>query len=146
MSLAVALCAAAYGFLGAYALKDGKQAQLSARQAQLRMLKRQHEEMVRKAALLGRAAQFTARARELNLQPDAWTLYDVNVQSPLDFEAAQEIVFLCGDSSLAYFWPISLEIRKQNADAPQAGATQKKAASPTDVQLSVKGRFAARRR
>jgi hypothetical protein len=119
---------------------------LSARQAQLRMLKRQHEELIRKAAILRRAAQFTARVRELNLQPNAWTLYDVHVQSPLDFETAQEIVSLCGDSSLAYFWPISLEIRKPNADAPQTGATQKIAAVPTDVQLSVKGRFAARRR
>jgi hypothetical protein len=120
--------------------------QLSARQAHLRILKRQQQELVRKAALLRRAAQFTARARELSLQPDAWTLYDVNVQSPLDFEAAQEIVYLCGDSSLAYFWPISLEIKKQNADASQAGATKKSAGLPSDVQLSVKGRFAARRR
>jgi hypothetical protein len=123
-----------------------KQAQLSARQGQLQMLKRQHQELMRKAAILRRAAQFTARARELSLQPDAWTLYDVNVQSPLDFETAQEIVYLCGDSSLAYFWPISLEIKKQNADTPQAGTPQKNAAAPTDVQLSVKGRFAARRR
>lgn len=119
---------------------------MSARQARLGMVKRQHEELIRKAAILRRAAQFTARARELSLQPDAWSLYDVNVQSPLDFETAQQIVYLCSDSSLAYFWPISLEIKKQNADVPQTGATPKSAAVPTDVQLSVKGRFAARRR
>jgi hypothetical protein len=109
-------------------------------------LKRQQQELVRKAAILKRAAQFAARARELNLQPGAWTLYDVNVQSPLAFEAAQEIVYLCGDTSLAYYWPISLEISKQNTDAPHAGAAKGISATPADVRLLVKGRFAARRR
>ena len=139
------MCIAAYGFLGAYAVKAWNQEQLEIHQARLRMLNQQHRELIQKTAILKRAAQFTDRVRELDLQPDAWTLYDVNVQSPLDFEAAQEMVHLCGDSSLAYYWPISLEIKKQDAQGRSAGASVAQKAAPADVQLSVKGRFAARR-
>ncbi len=109
------------------------------------MLEQQHRELVRKTAILRRASQFTDRARKLDLQPAAWSLYDVNVQSLLDFEAAQEMVYLCGDSSLAYYWPISLEIKKQETDDQGTGASATQNSGPDDVQLSVKGRFAARR-
>lgn len=109
------------------------------------MLQQQQQELVRKAAILKRASQFTDRVRALDLQPDAWTLYDVNVQSPLKYEAAQEMVYLCGDSSLAYYWPISLEIKKQNTEDQGTGAATAQPEAPADVQLSVKGRFAARR-
>ena len=139
------MCIAAYGFLGAYAVKAWNQEQLETHQARLRLLNQQHRELIEKTAILKRASQFTDRARELDLQPDAWTLYDVNVQSPLDFEAAQEMVYLCGDSSLAYYWPISLEIKKPDTRGQSAGASAAQQAAPTDVQLSVKGRFAARR-
>ncbi len=139
------MCVAAYGFLGAYAVKAWNQEQLEIHQARLRLLNHQHQELIRKTTILKRASQFTDRVRELGLQPDAWTLYDVNVQSPLDFEAAQEMVYLCGDSSLAYYWPISLEIKKQDTEGQAAGASVAHKAGPADVQLSVKGRFAARR-
>lgn len=116
-----------------------------AHQAHLRTLNRQHHELIRKTAILERASQFSKRARSLKLQPDAWTLYDVNVQAPLAFEAAQEIVYLCSDSSLAYYWPISLEIKAPNWDQRGGAVSRAKSEGPVDVQLSVKGRFAARR-
>jgi hypothetical protein len=146
LGLAVGACLAAYGFLGAYALKAWQQEQLSVHQAHLRMLQQQRQEIVRKSAILKRAAQFTARARELNLQPDDWALYDVNVASPLNFEAAQEIIYLCSDSELTYYWPISLEIKLQGTEDRKTGTTNQNTVKPTDVQLSVQGRFAARRR
>lgn len=139
------VCTAAYGFLSAYALRAWRQEQLLAHQTHLRTLNRQHRELVRKTAILERAFQFSKRARSLKLQPDAWTLYDVNVQAPLDFEAAQEIVYLCSDSSLAYYWPISLEIKVPNKNQRGGAVSRAEPEGPADVQLSVRGRFAARR-
>lgn len=139
------VCAAAYGFLSAYGLRAWRQEQLLAHQTHLRTLNRQHQELERKTAILERASRFTERARSLNLQPDAWMLYDVNVQAPLAFEAAQEIVYLCSDSSLAYYWPISLEIKAPNTDQEGSAVSGAKPEKPADVQLTVKGRFAARR-
>jgi hypothetical protein len=132
--------------LSAYALRAWRQEQLLAHQTHLHALDRQHRELVRKTAILDKASRFSARAHKLGLQPEAWTLYDVNVQAPLAFEAAQEIVYLCSDSSLAYYWPISLEIKAPNADQRKGAVSRAKPEVPADVQLSVKGRFTARRR
>lgn len=143
--LAAAVCGTAYGFLSAYAIKAWKQEQLAVHQSHLQMLRHHRQELVRKAAILKRASQFTARARALNLHPDAWTLYDVNLHSPMGYEAAQEIVYLCGDSSMAYFWPISLEINRREPEVQGPGPPAVQPAAPADVQLAVKGRFAARR-
>ena len=138
------LCAAAYGFLSAYALKVMHAEQLEVHQEHLRALRRQNQELLRKSALLEQAAQFTQRAKALGLERSRWAFYDVNFQAPLEFEAAQQIVSQCGDSSLAYFWPISLEIKapvaQQPAGAPPAGGVSE----PADVQVAVKGRFVAR--
>ncbi len=139
------MCVAAYGFLSAYAVKAWHREQLSVHQVRLGVLKQRQQELVRKTAMLKRASQFTDRVRALKLEPDAWAFYDVNVQSPLDFDAAQQMVYLCGDSSVAYYWPISLEINKQGAQGQSAGVPTANQNAPVDVQLSIKGRFAARR-
>lgn len=142
--LAVAVCAAAYGFLSAYALRSMRQDQLAAKKTQLHVLNLQHQELVRKTALLEQAGRFTQRARELGLEPGKWSFYDVQVREPLGYEAAQEIIFQCRDSSMAYFWPISLEITSPRKDPEHAGASPAGSPDAADVQLSVKGRFVAR--
>ncbi len=120
------------------------QEQLAAQQRRLRLLNLQHDELVRQSALLDRADRFARRARALGLQRENWTSYDVNVQSPLSYEAAQEMIYQCSDSDLAYFWPISLEIKapeKEQGGRPHVATS---GAGATDVILSVKGRFVAR--
>jgi len=145
--LAVVLCASAYGFLSAYALKTIRQEQLAARQNHLRLLNRQRLELARQAAALNQAARFVARAQELGLQRNDWAFYDVNVQAPLEYEAAQEIIAQCSDSSAAYFWPLSLELKvPEQQQGKTAAPSQTAMGGPADVQLMVKGRFVARQR
>lgn len=142
--VALGLCAAAYGFLGAYALNAMRQDQLTVQQNRLRVLKQRQQELVHQKAVLKQAAQFSRRARELGLQESDWSYYDVNVQAPLVYDAAREVIHQCGDSASAYFWPVSLELKvpeKEPANTP----SQAQRAGPTDVQLSVKGRFVAKR-
>lgn len=116
---------------------------LEAQQNHLRFLNQRHAELNRKTAILNKAAQFTQRAGDLGLQRSSWTFYDVNVQAPLGYEAAQEMIYQCSDSSLAYFWPISLEIKAPEKDQ-KTGAANINRMGPADVLLSVKGRFVAK--
>lgn len=141
---AAGVCAAAYGFLSTYALKTLQQEQLTVQQGQLRRVQQQHRELMRKQAVLKQAAQFSQLARDLGLQPADWSFYDVSIQAPMPFEAAQEIIRQCDESGAAYFWPISLEVKAQDNNGEKTAARPADAVA-ADVQLTVKGRFVANR-
>ena len=107
-------------------------------------MEQQQRELVHKQALLAQAQQFASSVRDLKLTREDWAFYDVNVQAPLSYAAAREIIDQCADSAAAYYWPISLEVkaleRKPAATAPR----QIPDGGPAEVQLTVKGRFVAR--
>lgn len=121
-----------------------RQDQLAAHQGRLRFLELRQQELIRKTAVLKQADQFTRRAQALGLQPNKWTFYDVNVQAPLGYEAAQEMIHQCSDSEVAYFGPISLEIKVPQKEQNTPSAAMVNRGGLSDVILSVKGRFVAR--
>jgi hypothetical protein len=119
--------------------------QLASRQKHFSFVKLQQQELDRKRAILRQVSQFAQRTETLGLQKSAWTHYDVNIQAPMDFDAAREIIYQCSDSSNAYFWPISLEVKVPENKHPDGAPSRATAAVAADVQLSVKGQFVARR-
>lgn len=141
--LVVAICVATYGFWGSYhAYRTQKDTAVNL-QDRLQHLRAQQQELSRKEAILRQVAVFTDQAQELGLVRHKWTFYDVNVQAPLSYETAQEIISQCRDSSSAYFWPISLDVKSQTGDAKASSVAAKKG-EQGDVQLLVKGKFVAR--
>ena len=110
----------------------------------MQFLEQQQRELVHKQAVLEQAQQFTRSARDLKLTRADWAFYDVNVQTPMSYAAAREVIDQCGDSATAYFWPISLEIKALEGEKPAPSPKQAPVGGRTDVQLTVKGRFVAR--
>lgn len=143
--MAICLCTAAYGCLSAYGLQRIRAEQLSARRTQLAQAHRQQRELDGKRSILEQAAAFTQRAKDSGLEAGAWTRYAVNVQAPLAYEAASEIISQCGDSSKAYFWPITLEVSVPDTKAATAVPARQRTADSADVYLSVKGQFVAKK-
>ena len=141
--LAAAVCAAAYGFLGACGTMSADREHLIAQQVRLQIINAEQRQWTRKQKNLQQGLMFCERAAALGLERRHWAFYDVNVQGAFSFEAAQQIIHQCGDSTSAYYWPGSLEIKVFAAGDHLPGAKTPKE-TPGDVQLTVKGQFVAR--
>jgi hypothetical protein len=140
---ALGVCVAAYIFLAAYAHYSLQQEQLDAKTMRLTTLTQRQQELLHQRHLLEQAYRFNDQVTTFKLDRGDWLFYDVNVQGDFDFDAAQQIIEQCGDSALAYYWPIALEIKtvEKSAKGPQPPG----AVARGDVQLTVKGQFVARR-
>jgi hypothetical protein len=135
---------AAYAFLAAYAYYGMQQEQLAARTMRLSMMTQRQRELLRQREVLEQVRQFNDSINAFKLDRRDWLFYDVNVQGDFNYEAAQQIIQQCSDSELAYYWPISLEVK--SVDKPDKGAPATPGHTPRgDVQLTVKGQFVARR-
>lgn len=141
MSLAV--CAAAYGFLGAYAAFDLQSERLAAQQGRKQKMDFRRQELQRKKSVMAQAQAFSTRLADLGLERRKWRFYEVNVQAGVSYEAAQRLIEQCRDSELAYYWPIALEIEVPQKVGPKAGQS-KPGEVKGDVQLTIKGQFVAR--
>lgn len=130
---------AAYLFFHACALKINSRDQLAARQREVRLREQQKQELAHKQTILDTTERFVQRARELKLTPADRTFYDVNVQASMGYAAAGEIIHQCEDSAMAYFWPISLEIKALGKEQATAQAKQGGAGKPAELQVTVKG-------
>lgn len=135
---------AAYGFLAAYASYDMQKAQLDSKKMRLSVLNQQQAEILRKQDMLNRARLFSEHIDAFKLSPKSWFFYDVNVQGEFRYESAQQIIQQCSDTELAYYWPISLKIVSltQPEELNTSTTTQQER---KDVQLTIKGKFVARK-
>ena len=141
--LAILLGVGTYSCLSAYAVYRSADRRLEADQAYLRSLNLRKQELLRKQKVLRQARQFSLKAADLGLREAEWTFYDVNVQDTFSFETARQIIEQCSNSDLAYYWPISLEVKTAARSEKKAGARDETKA-PGEVQLTVKGRFLTR--
>ena len=135
---------AAYGFLAAYAFYSMQAEQLEAKKMRLSVLNQRQAELLRKQDLVKAASDFHDGVTTLKLNKQNWLFYDVNVEGQFQYEAAQLIVQQCSDSALAYYWPLTLEIKAitKSGQGAKSGDTNKE---QKDVQLMVKGKFVARK-
>lgn len=134
---------AAYAFLAAYAFYGVQQQQLEAKTMRLSSLTQRQRELQRKRDVLEQVRRFNDQVTDLKLDRRDWLFYDVNVQGGFNYDAAQQIIQQCGDSDLAYYWPISLEVKTTDKSARTPASAGRPV--PGDVQLTVKGQFVARR-
>ena len=117
-----------------------------------RLMKQQVGELEQKMRLIQRVNDFTGHARDLQLIPEAWARYDVNVQDALTFRELTQMVEQCVHNKDLYFMPVSFHVAVgQAGKAPDAQGRENNAvpadpndAQPNDLVLSLKGAFFVR--
>lgn len=135
---------AAYSFLAAYAFHGIQQQQLESKTMRLSSLTQRQREMQHKRDVLEQVRIFDDQVTALKLDRKDWLFYDVNVQGGFNYDAAQQIIEECSGSDLAYYWPLSLEVKAVDESVKSAAGSSGQPARG-DVQLTVKGQFVARR-
>ena len=109
---------------------------------QVHLLTTQKNELLLKQRLLKATDQFVKMAALAGLSQDRWTVYDINLHEALGFDKANQILNQCVSSKVAYFQPLSLQIK-----IPQKQTHDNKTTEPdvnADLTLSVQGKFIAR--
>ena len=112
----------------------------------LHRLTLRHQEIIRNQETLKKVQGFSNQVISRGLERNHWTFYDVNVEGGFSYDAAHKIIRQCSDSTAAYYWPISMEIRvPEKAASPQSATAPSNDRSTGDVQLTIKGQFVARK-
>jgi hypothetical protein len=146
---------AVHFFLNAYQDHRGQRALLERIQFREDFVRRQITEMAQKRKVIERVNAFVGGAEDLGLAPSNWTRYEVNIETPLRFNALDEILRQCTNTPYYYFQPKYLKVHlagQNSEDGADEGAeaSQAVAADDGDAQgdllLQLKGTFLARRR
>ena len=109
---------------------------------EVRLITTQKNELILKKRLLKATNRFIKTADLMGLSPDRWTVYNINLQEAVGFDKADQILNQCVNSKVAFFQPISLQIK-----IPQKQTRANKTTEPdvkADLTLSVQGKFLAR--
>jgi hypothetical protein len=122
--------------------------------AHTRLLKQQMGELEQKLRIVQRVDDFVGHARELQLTPDRWARYDVQVQDALSFRELSQMIEQCVHNKDFYYLPLSFHVATRKArDAAAAAAPELKVnpssadatdKPPADLVLSLKGAFFVR--
>ena len=122
--------------------------------ARMRSIK---EEIARAKRLVNRVNKFVAKAKALGLVPEAWEVYDVDIQEKVSFPQLGQILQQTTTGLNYYFEPFNLYLAKseprQEGEAGKSGADSAEQqlpqhggeASEGDIYLRLKGNFIVRR-
>jgi hypothetical protein len=129
-------------------------AQVEYMTARTRLMKQQVGESEQKIRLIQRVNDFVDHARDLQLTPEGWARYDVNVVDALTFKELARMIEQCVHNKDLYYLPLSFHLAvgqaKNSSEAMEqemkaiplpADATNQQAA---DLALSLKGAFYVR--
>lgn len=152
-ALALFFSLSACFFLTAYKRYALNQETLHATISQAQLLTAHQKELARKQNTLKRIHGFVDRARSAGVQRDRWAYYDVNIEEPVPFAEAEQILRQTANSSSYYFKPILLHVKantEPDAKAPPKKVSAASGDSPDtktgDVLLTLKGAFVVKRR
>ena len=116
-----------------------------------RVMEQQKAELENKKRVLSRVSSYMTKVKSLGLEKSRWTVFDVNVETPVTFATMEQILNQCTNSTSYYFKPVSLRIRTALAqDGGIPGQAEFTPASPvneggiSDGLLIIKGAFIAR--
>jgi hypothetical protein len=116
-----------------------------------RVLKEGKERLSRKKRDVERVNRFVKRARSLGVERDNWAYYDVDIQEPVSFAEAEEILRQTANCSLYYFKPSKLHVKTKVESHAQGGpgkpagtSSDSPEAKKGDILLILKGSFAVR--
>lgn len=146
---------ATYFFLNAY--QDHRHQLLALERIQFRQdfVHQQIIEMEHKRKVINQVNTFVSGAEDLGLAPSNWTHYEVNIETPLEFNALAEILKQCTSTPYYYFQPKHLKVRlagQSSEDGAEMGGELIQAevtddgANQGDLLMQLKGTFLARRR
>jgi hypothetical protein len=97
--------------------------------------------------------RFVEKTRALGLEKDKWSILEVNLDTKVTFEEIAHLISQCSHSSTYYFRPGELDLTSGSSKAettPHEPASrgagwiqdaQSQNASPSDMQLTLKGAF-----
>ena len=89
--------------------------------------------------MLDQTVQFVKKVNDAGLSPSEWTIYDINLQEKVSFNKADQILNQCTNTQVAYFQPISLQIKTITEETQGKEPGMKE-----ELILSVQGKFLAR--
>ena len=152
VALALFFSLSAYFFLTAHKKYALNQETLRATVSQAQLLTAHQKELARKEGILKRIHKFVDGARSAGVEKDKWAYYDVNIEEPVPFEEAEQILGQTANSSSYYFKPITLEIKTKIQPDAKVPSTKAAAASGDssetktgDILLNLKGSFVVNR-
>jgi hypothetical protein len=141
----------AYFFIHTYRQFIHMSEKVAALTVRTRVMEQQRTELENKKRVLSRVSGYMAKVKSLGLEKDRWTVFDVNVETPVTFATMEQILNQCTNSTSYYFKPVSLRIRTALAqDEENPGQAESTHTSPSDEgerrdgSLMIKGAFIAR--
>ena len=144
------------GHFGLYSYRKAHylKAEAEALTVRSRLMKRQVGELEHKVRILGRVDHFLDLAKDAQLTPDHWSIYDVHIQDAVTFHELSQIIEQCVHHQNVYFRPISFHAALgQKRQSPENSFNDVEPvpmdddadeASPADVILALKGTFMVR--
>ena len=109
---------------------------------QVRLVTTRKNELISKQRILDGTHNFIKMVDFTGLSPTYWTVYDINLQEMVSFDKADRILNQCASSKVAYFQPLSLQIKIPQKQTQGNDAT--KPDTKKDLTLSVHGKFVAK--
>lgn len=109
---------------------------------QVRLVTTRKNELISKQRILDGTHNFIKMADFTGLSPTYWTVYDINLQEMVSFDKADRILNQCASSKVAYFQPLSLQIKIPQKQTQGNDAT--KPDTKKDLTVSVHGKFVAK--
>ena len=150
--LAILFAGTAYVLIDAHRTCRAVEADVSLQTARINHLEQQQKEMTRKQRILKRASRFLAAARDLGLEQQDWTVYEVNIEKPVSFPVMAQVLNQCANSSAYYFKPSRLNVNvtygttDETSPAPAAAASGQTDNVRGDGLLTLRGAFIAKNR
>lgn len=118
---------------------------LDVMQSRVRLVSAKKNELILKQKILDQTRQFISTAHSVGLSPARWTVYDVNLNEAVSFDQADQIISQCTSSQMAYFQPLSLQIKMIPKNMTSSHKDGSESLMTGDLTLSVQGKFVARK-
>jgi hypothetical protein len=146
--LAVLFLTSAYVFFTVFNDYSSDHKKLQTLKGELRLTMIQQKELKRKKRILTHVANFVKRATSYGLEKDRWTYYDVEIEEPMTFHKAEQILSQTLNTSSYFYKPMELHMntdvtsyKKPGKDQPSVRSADSKSIDGQDVVVKLKGAF-----
>ncbi|MCD6560387.1 MAG: hypothetical protein J7L16_01335 [Deltaproteobacteria bacterium] len=118
----------------------------------IRLVKQQKRELMRMKRIIKKEHDIVDRAQVLGIVRDNWDYYNVDIEEPVSYQEAGEILSQAVNTGSYYFKPEILKIKKDithkadNKEESPSHSADSRGIKEGDIFLTLKGTFAARRR
>ncbi len=155
LALAVIMLGGGLYFFNTYSRYTCLRDDFERMQARAKVVKQRATELNQKIKTIQRVERFMERVAEMEMRPEDWSSFNVNIQSWVSYKELEKIVSQCAYDRQYYFVPISFEVQTPEAvdekdeqlQVSEAAANQgdSSLSSGSDVHLVLNGAFMIRR-